>query len=245
MNFGDRLRQLRTQRNLTQPQLAQAIGIEQSYLSKLENDKSVPGADIFQAILRALKLDVAAFLEGVDDVVVHRELRQVPEVANHLNGRGALRVHHVKRWLFGSALAGVVGLSMFFAGQQELLFPGQLYSYESEGVVRAGEPSDLFDSPDAWLRNQMHAGVFAEQDWYKRRVEMMARAQRDVTTLDQSRGLGYSEAVPGGTRFYQLMSQTSEPRQQNRYLMLAGIVLTLCSLFGFLVEMRLRSVRNG
>jgi len=42
MNFGERIKQLRTARNMTQPQLAEAIGIEQSYLSKLENDKSVP-----------------------------------------------------------------------------------------------------------------------------------------------------------------------------------------------------------
>jgi len=42
MNFGERIKQLRTERNMTQPQLAEAIGIEQSYLSKLENDKSVP-----------------------------------------------------------------------------------------------------------------------------------------------------------------------------------------------------------
>ena len=91
MNFGDRIKQLRTQKNLTQPQLAQAIGIEQSYLSKLENDKSVPGADIFQSILRAFNMDVATFLEGVDDNIVHRELRQVPEVANHLNSQVALK----------------------------------------------------------------------------------------------------------------------------------------------------------
>jgi transcriptional regulator with XRE-family HTH domain len=53
VNFGEKVRQLRAERNLTQPQLAQLIGIEQSYLSKLENDKSVPSADIFQAILKA------------------------------------------------------------------------------------------------------------------------------------------------------------------------------------------------
>lgn len=245
MNFGDRLKQLRTQKNLTQPQLAQAIGIEQSYLSKLENDKSVPGADIFQAILRALKLDVAAFLEGVDDAVVHRELRQVPEVANHLNAQVALRIHSAKRWVFGSAFTGIVGLSLFFAGQQQLLFPGNLYSYESAGVVRADEPSDVFDSPGSWLRTQMKAGVFSEEEWAKRDLEMTKRTKRDVVALDQSRGMGYAEQVPGGTRYYQLMSQSFEPRKQNRYLMLAGLVLTLSSLFGFVVEMRLRGIRNS
>lgn len=32
MNFGEKLKQIRTQKNLTQPQMAEAIGIEQSYL---------------------------------------------------------------------------------------------------------------------------------------------------------------------------------------------------------------------
>src|SRR3954466_14739098 len=101
MNFGDRLKQLRNQKSLTQPQLAQAIGIEQSYLSKLENDKSVPGADIFQAILRALQMDVATFLQGVHRAIVRRELGQVPEVANHINAQSAQRIHKAKQWLFG------------------------------------------------------------------------------------------------------------------------------------------------
>ena len=50
MRLGERLRQLRQARDLTQPELADAIGIEQSYLSKLENDKYVPSADIFGRI---------------------------------------------------------------------------------------------------------------------------------------------------------------------------------------------------
>lgn len=42
MNFGEKLKRIRTEKNLTQPRFAEAIGIEQSYLSKLENDKSQP-----------------------------------------------------------------------------------------------------------------------------------------------------------------------------------------------------------
>jgi transcriptional regulator with XRE-family HTH domain len=113
VNFGERVKQLRSERNLTQPQLAQAIGIEQSYLSKLENDKSVPSADIFQAILRAFSIDVATFLEGVDEKQVYRDLRQVPEVSNHLNAQVTTKIHKhpseyerpQNRWLM---LAGVL-----------------------------------------------------------------------------------------------------------------------------------------
>ena len=103
MNIGEKIKQLRTEKNLTQPQLAEAIGIEQSYLSKLENDKSVPSADIFQAILKALNIEVGSFLEGIDDKIIHRQLRQIPEVANYLNAGVAYKVHNIKKWLFCSA----------------------------------------------------------------------------------------------------------------------------------------------
>lgn len=122
MNVGEKIRQLRTERNLTQPQLAESIGIEQSYLSKLENGKSLPSADIFQAILKAFAVDVATFLEGIDDRIVRGELRQIPEVANHINAGVAERVHNIRRWLLGSAAACAVGLTLVVAGYEGFLF---------------------------------------------------------------------------------------------------------------------------
>jgi transcriptional regulator with XRE-family HTH domain len=244
MNFGDRLKQLRTQKNLTQPQLAQAIGIEQSYLSKLENDKSVPGADIFQAILRALKMDVALFLEGVDDNVVHRELRQVPEVANHLNSQFALRIHSVKRWLYCSGIAGALGLTLFSAGYRQLLFSDSLYTYESKGVVFPNEPPDIFTNPHLWITATMIAREHKERDaeYSKRSAEIMSRMKPDILALRENRGDTFIEAVAGGTRIYALRSTVVQPRAENRYLMLAGLLLAFAGLFGFLVEMRLRQL---
>src|SRR5690242_17417594 len=155
VNFGDKVKQLRAERNLTQPQLAQAIGIEQSYLSKLENDKSVPSADIFQAILRAFSLDVATFLDGIDDKIVHRDLRQVPEVANHLNGRVTRRVHSIKAWLFASAIACVLGLTLAVAGYRGLLLSSWQYNYVSKGLVLPGEPTNVFDIHQGLLHDQL------------------------------------------------------------------------------------------
>ena len=245
MNFGDRLKQLRTQKNLTQPQLAQAIGIEQSYLSKLENDKSVPGADIFQAILRALHMDVAAFLEGVDDNIVHRELRQVPEVANHLNSQSALRVHNVKKWLYGSAIAGVLGLTLFGAGYKQLLFSDWQYTYESPGIVRPDEPSDLYGMFEVWLQAKMRAGEIDEPEALKRRSEIMSRMQVGLMTVREHRGEAFIEPVPGGTRIFKLKNSSYQSRAENRYLMFAGMLLAFASLFGFIVEMRLRQLRRS
>ncbi|WP_229381076.1 helix-turn-helix domain-containing protein [Shewanella psychropiezotolerans] len=41
MTLGQQLKQFRIDRGFSQPELAELAGIEQSYLSKLENDKSV------------------------------------------------------------------------------------------------------------------------------------------------------------------------------------------------------------
>jgi len=244
MNFGDRIKQLRTQKNLTQPQLAQAIGIEQSYLSKLENDKSVPGADIFQSILRAFNMDVASFLEGVDDNIVHRELRQVPEVANHLNSQVALRVHNVKKWLFGSAIAGVLGLTLFAAGYKQLLFSDWQYTYQSQGVVSPGEPSDVFGMFELWLGTKVRDGEIDAAEASKRRAEILARKRVDFLTVREHRGQAFIEQVPGGSRVYEFRNGSYQVRTGNRYLMLVGILLAFASLFGFIVEMRLRQLKR-
>ena len=68
MNFGDRIRQLRIDKNLTQPELAAAMGIEQSYLSKLENGKSLPSNDMLQRILDVFGTDVGDLVDDLDQV---------------------------------------------------------------------------------------------------------------------------------------------------------------------------------
>ena len=243
MNFGEKLKQLRAERNLTQPQLAQAIGIEQSYLSKLENDKSVPSADIFQAILKAFSIDVAAFLEGVDEKQVYRDLRQVPEVAQHLNTRVTTKIHSIKSWLFASGIALALGLTMAFAGFRGLLFSGTQFNYESAGILLPGEPSDFFESYPSLLFDQQAAGDISSKERVQRVLEINKRRVRDYQTLDQYRGKAYTEEVPGGQRMYYFLHTNEFERPQNRWLMLVGALFVFGGIAGFIVEARLRSVR--
>ena len=243
MNFGEKLKQLRAERNLTQPQLAQAIGIEQSYLSKLENDKSVPSADIFQAILKAFSIDVATFLEGVDEKLVYRDLRQVPEVANHINAVVTTKIHSIKAWLFSSGIALALGLAVGFAGYRGLLFSNVQYNYESLGVLLPGESPDFFDKYGGLLQEQIRAGQLAPQELASRVLEIEKRKNLEYRVLDEYRGRGFMEQVPGGSRFYFFQHPSSHERPQNRWLMFIGALLTFGGIIGFIVEARLRSVR--
>lgn len=243
MNFGEKVRQLRAERNLTQPQLAQLIGIEQSYLSKLENDKSVPSADIFQAILKAFSIDVAAFLDGVDEKQVYRDLRQVPEVSNHLNAQVTTKIHSIKSWLFASGIALALGLTLSFAGWRGLLFSNTQLDYESPGILLPGEPTDLFDRYPGNLYELSANGAISDEERNEKMLEINKRKVRDSKVLYDYRGLSYVEEVPGGQRAYFFQREMGFERPENRWLMLAGVLLAFGGIVGFFVEARLRQVR--
>jgi len=243
VNFGEKVRQLRAERNLTQPQLAQLIGIEQSYLSKLENDKSIPSADIFQAILKAFGIDVASFLEGVDEKQVQRDLRQVPEVSNHLNARMTLKIHSIKSWLFISGIALTLGLALGLAGVRGLLFPQSQFNYESPGISLPGEPSDFFDNYFGYVLQKRAAELISEQEKFQLLDEINKRRVRDYRVLDHYRGKAYIEEVPGGRRNFYFTHISEYERPENRWLIFAGALLAFGGIVGFIVEARLRRVR--
>jgi transcriptional regulator with XRE-family HTH domain len=245
LNFGEKVKQLRAERNLTQPQLAQAIGIEQSYLSKLENDKSVPSADIFQGILRAFSIDVATFLEGVDDKIVHRDLRQIPEVANHVSARASVKIHSIRAWLFSSAIACVLGLTLGFAGYRGLLYSNTQYNYVSQGVLSAGEPTNIFDDHvhQQLLQARFFAKLLTDAEYATQAEEFKRRINQQVMLLDDYRGEAFLQKVDGGQRLYKMAAQKLVERPQNRWLMFIGALLAFSGIIGFVVEQRLRSVK--
>lgn len=245
MNIGEKIKQLRTDKNLTQPQLAEAIGIEQSYLSKLENDKSIPSADIFQAILKALSVDVGSFLEGIDDKIIHRQLRQIPEVANYLNAGVAYKIHNIKKWLFGSAVACVIGLTLIVAGEKSLLFSSWQYNYVSPGVVLPNEPADILDSYTyrRSIDKKYEAKLISADEAAKLISDFESERRRPSFQLaDHYQGRTFVVPVEGGSRTYTLTETIIVQSPNNHYLTLLGSLLTFAGIFGFFVEFRLRKI---
>ena len=70
MKFGERLRELRKERGLTLRALAEAVGVDFTYLSKIENGKVgyLPGADTIRGLAAALDTDPLELLELADKV---------------------------------------------------------------------------------------------------------------------------------------------------------------------------------
>lgn len=70
MEFGTRLKELRKQTGLSQRDLADRVGIDFTYLSKIENQKVEPPSEL---VIRRLARDLAALL-AVDETELADEL---------------------------------------------------------------------------------------------------------------------------------------------------------------------------
>src|SRR5579859_5108682 len=67
MSFEENLRTLRLARGLTQPLLAEKTGIEQSYLSKLENGRSHPSDEVLGRLAQALEVKPETLQQNGDE----------------------------------------------------------------------------------------------------------------------------------------------------------------------------------
>ncbi|SFC63171.1 helix-turn-helix domain-containing protein [Massilia yuzhufengensis] len=245
MNFGERLKQIRTDKGLTQPQFAAMAGIDQSYLSKLENDKSVPSSEMFGTIVAALEMDAAAFLAGIDREVLASILRHIPQVTQFSNGEVAAQVQHTKRWLFGSAAAWILGFAMMLAANDGIFFSNKLYRYVSQGVLYAGESQDILDSYVGWFTRQRDAKLITPQDMEQQVAAFRDKRIRLVTVeTPHSRGTTYQAPEGQGYRQFDLQRTTHVQAPGNRILQYLGAIVLLSGFVGLFIEWRLRRLKH-
>ena len=111
------------------------MGIEQSYLSKLENGKPIPFGDVTSRILDVFNLEVGDLVDDLDQNLRY-QLRQIPAVAEHFNQQKRLIIGDRRRWLLLSTFLLAIGISLIYAGHTRLFAPGVVYSYRSTQIDR-------------------------------------------------------------------------------------------------------------
>ena len=95
MEFGEKLRELRREKGLTLRALAEAVNVDFSYLSKIENSKAgyLPGADLIRSLADVLGADALELLQLADkvppevesfarDVTARKFLQRAQEIAS-------------------------------------------------------------------------------------------------------------------------------------------------------------------
>ena len=233
MNIGEKIRQLRNEKNFTQPELAEAMGIEQSYLSKLENDKSLPSNDVLNRILDVFDLEVGDLVDDLDQGA-RNQLRQIPDVANHFNRQKQLLIGNRRRWLLVSALLLSFGIALVYAGNVHLFFSDIIYQYKSHGVVLDGESKEIFANPDRFIsRGADNAAAIEFLDSINARID-------EVYVQDSEfRGKVYNLEVDGGSRTYYFDGETEVDPWQSKLIVFAGMVMAIFGLIGLVLERKL------
>jgi transcriptional regulator with XRE-family HTH domain len=243
MNFGEKLKRLRTERNLTQPQFAEAIGIEQSYLSKLENDKSLPSAEMFSSIISSLALDPKVFLSDIDRQVLQTSLRHIPEVSQFLNGVTTQRVHDARKYWYSAAAAGALGFALMLAANDGIFYSNKQYKYTSQGVILQNESDSIFDKFKELLILRMLSGAITEPERARLQGEFETERVKPVTIeIPEDRGSVFFQKVDNGQRKFELNTVRRVQAKENRILQYLGALFAFCSVLSIIVEWRLRKL---
>lgn len=233
MKLGQKLRQLRVDKQMTQPDLAEALGIEQSYLSKLENDKSLPSNDVLNRILDVFELDLAELIDALGQGP-RNQLRHLPDVADYLRSQKRMIIGNRKRWLLSSSATLALGVALIYAGVAQMFFSTTVYQYMSHGVVREGEPKEIFRRP------QMAVAELADHQARAAAGDAIrARINEDFVLSSRFRGSIFNVKTDGGSRTYYLQSETEIDPWQNKGVTFLGVLLAILGLAGIALERKL------
>jgi len=66
--FGRRVKELRAEREITQEELAERVGVFRTYMSRIETGAANPTLTVIHALADALSVDVVSMFQEVDTV---------------------------------------------------------------------------------------------------------------------------------------------------------------------------------
>jgi transcriptional regulator with XRE-family HTH domain len=235
MTLGEQLKKLRNDKALSQPELANIAGIEQSYLSKLENDKSMPSNDIFRKLLAAFDSSLPEFLTPFDKNYTDTQLRQIPDIEHWLKNQQQSQMLNQRRYLYICSALIVLAITLFYTGQSKILVPEIQFQYYSKGIVLAGEPKDVFDD---WQR-LMPEGREGRNIYLKKKIEMTQRKDELYFLSKKFIGQNYVVTLPEGIRAYSFIGEKRIVQPMNAWLRISGVFFFIMGIMGFVLERRL------
>mgnify|MGYP000037546386 CR=1 FL=1 len=235
MTLGEQLKKLRNAKALSQPDLANIAGIEQSYLSKLENDKSMPSNDIFRKLLAAFNLSLPEFITAFENRYISNQLSQIPDIEHWLKQQQQSQTMNQRKYLYFCSALIVFAITLFFAGENNRLFSNTQFQYYSQGIVLAGEPKNIFND---WQK-LIPRGHENQKLYEQKKVEMTQRRDDKFILSEEFLGKIYIVTLPEGSRVYRLDGEKWIANPVNAWLQIAGVFFFVMGIMGFILERRL------
>ena len=240
MKLGEKIKLLRTEKNLTQPELAQKAGIEQSYLSKLENDKAVPSFDIINRISMALEITGMELIDMLSQSYVEKELSHIPEIAAEYATLRYKQEKKLKSRFVFAALLVVVGIGVVLIGYNNLVFSESAYYYQSDGIIKSGENILQYDTNPI---DEINETINEKNERLKQNRD---RFDRIFLKTRENHGLSFIQKLDNNTKryyyrhYYIKKRFGDDPNIGNDLISIFGTMLIATGLFFFLFNIRFK-----
>jgi len=225
MKLGEKIKKLRNEAGLTQRELAEKIQIEQSYLSKLENEKGSPSFEVIEKIALAFDLSAMNLIESLDLTYIQQQLKHIPEIAVKTAEIRRLKQTKIKRFYIRRAAMSVLGVAMYFAGNRALFISNNVYEYYSAGVIAKGEPLERFSKNRILIINENRI------EFDQRTKENRARLDEIYLIKSSYSGENFVQNYGAQRRYFDLRSSKHTIHKANKMHELLGILFFLSGWF--------------
>lgn len=213
MTFGEFLKQQRELKDWKQPTAAANIDIEQSYLSKLENNKAVPSTEVFERLMSAYGFTISQLNNAInsDELI---KLREIVDVGQFIVSAKTQAESKKQRVLTMSIIMLMAGMFLLALGVAMKDHQEVVWVYESRGITTDDENVSLFVEMPTHrdFRSEMEGSDVNESTKYfrdKGKIRetlkshpLFPRLSYKQATWDHYRGSFYDDKVQGGNRRY-------------------------------------------
>lgn len=237
MTLGEQIKCMRQQQGLSQPELAEKSGIEQSYLSKLENNKSIPSNEMLRKLLIGLNTELAVFLSAFDNSYIRSKLKVIPDVDQWLEQQHANHFKQSRLYLWLASALIVLATTIFFIGYSKLVFTEIRYEYYSAGLIQKGEAANIYHRWDDFIYRKAENKA---QQLFEKRVEMLKRANPDFLLLESYEGDAFIKNFDDQKRYYSYQTQHNIANPKNGWLQVLGVLLFSVGAMLFVLESKFR-----
>jgi transcriptional regulator with XRE-family HTH domain len=226
MKLGEKIKQLRNDAGLTQPELAEKAQIEQSYLSKLENDKGTPSFDVISKIANAFNIEVMSLIDSLDMQYLQESLKHLPEIALKLESRRVAKQQRMRKSYIISALAIVLGVALVVLGNSTSIVPETTYEYKSMGLIQKGELNSHFQT------HSIRAIAETRDQQNKRVADNIVRINEKSLLTTTYRGEGFIDIEGNERRYFEMRNERHVESPWRELFSVMGMMLLVGGGFG-------------
>lgn len=163
MSFGEKLRNLRHLHEMTQQELASTLAIEQSILSRLENDRLTPTKEQIAKICEKFDIKAADLLEGTSYKVQSELSEKQLNVNLAEKQKSAGLTLRINQQLLVTLFIGWLGCVSIACSIYGVIYPNKRYVYQSGSYLQLDQNQRVVDNKNSVIHN-FHGGIVWEYE---------------------------------------------------------------------------------